>query len=161
VRVDGAGPSAIALVRIRCNLAAASPELVAQFDAQYAPNRNPKLTAVSATVDGAAIALERIRAGSRVSFTVGWTQDSRERYAVYDVLAQTLVEHREAMSVAWYATDGAFADERTGSAESDEAQSTTNQWTAPSHPGPVYSWIVLRDNRGGVDFASVNLVVIE
>ena len=30
---------------------------------------------------------------------------------------------------------------------------TQNVWTAPTTPGPVYLWTVLRDDRGGVDFA--------
>ena len=159
VRIDGAGPTVMALVRVRCNLAAASPDLAAAFAAQYTPNRNPRLGALTATVAGAPAALDAVPAGARVTFQVSWTPDSPESYPVLDPLAQTLSTHREAMSVSWFATDGAFLDERTGRAENDLALDTSNEWTAPASSGAVQLWIVLRDSRGGSDFAYYPLVV--
>jgi hypothetical protein len=156
VRIDGAGPIAIALERIRCNLAAASPDLAAAFAMQYTPNSNPQLGALSATANGQPVALDSLPAGAQIAFTVGW--DAPESYPVLDALAQQLVTHREAMSVSWFASAGAFTDERTGRGEDDPALDTSNTWSAPA-AGVVHLWLVLRDSRGGTDFASYELTV--
>jgi hypothetical protein len=158
IRVDGAGPTTMALERIRCNLAAASADLAAAYAMQYTPNRNPQLAPLAATVNGQPVALDAIPAGATVSFTTGWTADSAEFFPVLDVLAQQLVTHREAMSVSWLATGGVFTDERTGRADTDAATDTANEWQAPA-AGAVHLWLVLRDSRGGVDFASYELAV--
>lgn len=47
---------------------------------------------------------------------------------------------------------------RTG--DEDEA-STSNGWTAPDDAGEVWLGVVLRDERGGVDFASYRVQVGE
>ena len=65
------------------------------------------------------------------------------------------------MRVSWYATAGAFDTETTGRAEDDPATTTPNGWSAPGAPGVVHVWIVLRDSRGGVDFASYDLNVVQ
>ena len=69
------------------------------------------------------------------------------------------------MQVAWYSTDGAFDTESTGRAETDPATTTSNGWSAPSTAAtePVHLWVVLRDSRGGVDFAAydVELTVVQ
>jgi len=63
-------------------------------------------------------------------------------------------ERREAMSVAWYATGGAFEHERTGRSELEgDEPSSSNRWVASSRAGTVQVWIVLRDERGGVGWA--------
>jgi hypothetical protein len=72
---------------------------------------------------------------------------------------QVLVPHRESLDISWYATAGVFADERTGRAETDLQLNTSNSWTAPPTPGVVHAWLVLRDSRGGVDFAGYDLTV--
>lgn len=159
IRLDLDGRSTIALERIRCALAGASMDLATEFQSRYTPNQNPTLTPLSAEVNGAAVPLDQIPAGAKMTLTVGWTPDSPETYPVLDALDQTLIDHREAMSVAWYATAGALADERSGRAEDDPALAVDNTFTAPAAPGPVHLWVVLRDSRGGVDFAGYDLVV--
>ena len=39
------------------------------------------------------------------------------------------------------------------------ALTADNVWVAPSAAGPVHLWLVLRDSRGGVDFAEYELDV--
>ncbi len=43
--------------------------------------------------------------------------------------------------------------------ESELEASTENTWEAPATPGATKLWLVLRDSRGGVDFAGYEVVV--
>lgn len=83
-----------------------------------------------------------------------------EPYVYFDPLSRQLVDRREALRVAWFASDGAFDHERTGRSpeEADEA-STENAWRAPDEPGDVRLWVVVRDDRGGVGWGSYQLQV--
>jgi hypothetical protein len=76
-----------------------------------------------------------------------------ERYVNFDITSQTVVDQREAIDVAWYASGGAFDQDRTGRAGTDDATSSDNGWLSPSVPGDVHLWVVLRDDRGGVGWA--------
>lgn len=73
-----------------------------------------------------------------------------ERYAAPDTSGGTLVDLREGIEVAWYATGGSFDVDRTGRGGSDTGTTSDNGWSAPATLGPVTFWIVLRDDRGGV-----------
>jgi hypothetical protein len=114
---------------------------------------------VTATVDGAPVALTAIPAGRAVVFASGWTAESVESFPVYDIAAQTLVTHREALRVSWFATAGSFEHEVTGHTEAESETTTENRWTAPATPGVVHLWTVLRDSRGGADFASYDVTI--
>ena len=63
--------------------------------------------------------------------------------------------------MSWFGTDGAFEHDRTGRAGDELDTFTDDVWTAPAvaEPTVVHFWVVLRDERGGVDFASFELVV--
>lgn len=159
VRVVLGDAATIAPVRVRCALAGASMDVAAAFAARYTPNINPTLTPLSATVDGQPVALDALPAGRDVTFTVGWSEGSPETYPVLDPQAQVLVDHREAMTVSWYVTAGTLAAERSGRGEDDAALTTDDVWTAPATPGPAHLYVVLRDSRGGVDFAAYDLAV--
>jgi hypothetical protein len=152
------GATAVGLARLRCALAGASPDAAAAFAATYTSNRNPSLTPLGATVAGQPVALDALPAGRPITLAVGWTADSPETFPVLDPASQDLVQQREALTVSWLASTGSFAAAHTGSAAGDLALATTNQWSAPA--GPAHLFVVLRDSRGGVDFAAydVNLV---
>ena len=83
-----------------------------------------------------------------------------EPYVYFDPLSRQLLDRREALRVAWFATDGAFEHERTGRS-ADEADDTTteNVWRAPESDAEVRLWVVLRDDRGGVGWGSYRLQV--
>ena len=159
MRADLDGAPAIALARIRCALAGASFEVASEYAATYVDNRNPSLTSLAAFVDGAPVALDAIAAGSVVTLAVGWSDDSPESFPVLDPLSQTLVTHRESMTVSWLASDGVLAAANTGRAEDDAALFTTTTWTAPATAGVAHLFVALRDSRGGVDFASYDVTV--
>ena len=97
--------------------------------------------------------------GQLVTLEASWDAGVAETFPVYDIRAVTLVAHREALRVAWFATSGAFDHDVTGRAEDDLAVSTENGWLAPTSPGIVHIWLVLRDSRGGTDFAEFVLSV--
>jgi hypothetical protein len=66
------------------------------------------------------------------------------------------------MRLAWFATSGEFDHDRTGRAETEMETTSDNTWTAPTvtEATPVHLWLLLRDSRGGVDFAGYHLTVV-
>jgi hypothetical protein len=83
-----------------------------------------------------------------------------EQYAYLDPAQGTLVNRHESMRVSWFTTQGAFDDDHTGRLEADYMTTTSdNIWTAPTSAGTVFLWVVLRDDRGGVDYRSFQVQV--
>jgi hypothetical protein len=83
-----------------------------------------------------------------------------EEYAYLDPAQGSLVDRHESMRVSWFATQGDFDDDHTGRLEEEYMTTTSdNTWTAPTSPGMVFIWVVLRDDRGGVDFHSYQVQV--
>jgi len=83
-----------------------------------------------------------------------------EPYAYLDPVLRTLVDRHETMRVSWFASGGSFGSDHTGRSEADFAETTSdNDWDAPSQTGPVFLWVVLRDDRGGVAWKNYRLDV--
>ena len=83
-----------------------------------------------------------------------------EPFAYLDPEQHVLVDRHESMRVSWFASRGSFESDHTGRPESEFSElSTDNTWTAPAEPGPVFLWVVLRDDRGGVDWRSFKVDV--
>ena len=156
--VDGM-VTGFALERVTCDLAQAGADLAVQYAMTYHANANPSLQPLTATAAGAPVALSALPGGAAIDFSVGWPDAAVESFPVFDVGSAALITHRESMRVSWFATAGSFEHEVTGRDEGDLATTTDNVWTAPSTPGPVHLWVVLRDSRGGVDFAAYDLTV--
>ena len=159
VRIEALGLVAFDRQRVTCNLPNAPVDAAIELQQRYHANANPALTPLVARVDGALVALEDIPAGAHVYFEVGWGEGDAEAYPMFDPGAQRIVDRREALRVAWFATAGKLAAEVTGRSESELEVSTENTWDAPSTPGTTKLWLVLRDSRGGVDFASYEVAV--
>jgi hypothetical protein len=156
VRIEVGGVMGFALERITCNLAAAGAEIAIDFAKRYKPNQNPVLNDVAPgeIINGT------ISAGKKVTLTASWPPESAETYPVYDLAALALIDHRESLRVSWFATAGAFEHDLTGRGE-DEMQTTSdNDWTAPTNPGMVTMWVVLRDSRGGVAWRQFTVTVV-
>jgi hypothetical protein len=83
-----------------------------------------------------------------------------ERYVALDPATSKLVDRREAISVAWYATGGTFDVDRTGRDGSDTNVSSDNVWTAPAGQGAITLWVVLRDERGGTGWAQYSVSIL-
>jgi len=186
VRATMPGPGggllrAFDLQRIQCRLANASLEIAQQFNNPYDPasnpngysaNLNPLLAAVTLAVPGGspdplmpvvsgqpAPAPASVAPGQRVTLEASWSAETAENFPVYDIRTVALVPQREALRVSWFATAGVFDHDVTGRDADDPALSAANDWVAPEVAGPVHLWLVLRDSRGGVDFAEFALEV--
>lgn len=160
LRVDlkGADPT-FHLERVLCGLADASADIATEFGHEYVPNANPHLAPVGATISGEGADFAHIAAGAQLEIVASWPAADAESYAYFDRAAQTITTRREAMRVAWHVSAGKLDTESTGCAEDDPTPSSSNIWTAPSTPGNVKLWVVLRDSRGGSDFAAYDLKV--
>jgi len=83
-----------------------------------------------------------------------------EPFAYLDPETHVLVDRREAIRVSWFATAGSFSSDHTGRGQDEFTQpSSDNTWTAPKEAGPVFMWVVLRDDRGGADWQSFKVNV--
>ncbi len=164
------GLVAFALERVTCRLANAPPDVATEYATKYTANQNPSLadllvasgddvTTLYAAGQTAAPAPATIRAGQKTLLQADFSDDSAETFLVWDVVQLKLLQQRESLRVAWYATAGAFLRDVTGRASDDPETYVQNEWTAPATPGPVHLWAVLRDNRGGIDFASAEIDV--
>jgi hypothetical protein len=158
---EASADAAFALARIHCDLPNASAAAASAFAAAYTLNQNPELLPLTATVAGSPVPLAAVPAGARVTFEASWPDASAETFAYFDPAAQTVTMQRESMQVAWYSSDGSLDTESTGRASDDPTTSTDDGWQAPSTAGTVHLWIVLRDSRGGVAFASYDVTTVQ
>jgi hypothetical protein len=144
------------LERIGCNLPNVSLEVVKEFQGRYKANQNPVFTRLSANgvelAPGGMVAALTVSSGQTVTFEAAWTPESREIFPVYEVGRQAVVDHAEELTVSWFVTAGELDRDRTGTTEAETQSSIVNGWIAPPSAGPVHLWVVLRDNRGGLDF---------
>jgi hypothetical protein len=157
VKISAAGETAtaFALERITCNLPNVSVDVVKDFVKRYHPNKNPvllRLTANGGEVAPGAISAATLPPGQMVTFEAAWTPESRETFPVYEPVKMAIVDHAEELTVSWFATAGEFDRDRTGRTEAETETAITNTWLAPATAGPVHLWVVLRDNRGGLDY---------
>ncbi|MEO8900917.1 MAG: hypothetical protein ABI488_04655 [Polyangiaceae bacterium] len=161
LRVDlNNAPPTFHLQRVLCPLGQAPSEVATQFGMSYVPNQNPHLGPLVVRQGGRVLALSQIQGGTRVELEVSWNADDAETYPYFERSRQALLSQREAMSVAWYVSAGKLAASSSGRSETDSALTANNQFTAPRTPGPSKLWIVLRDSRGGVDFAAYDLGIL-
>jgi len=148
------------MVRIHCGLPSADAAAASAFAAAYTLNLNPQLLPLTAAVGGAQVSLAGLPAGARVTFEASWPAASAETFAYFDPVSEQVTTQRESMQVAWYSTSGSLDTESTGRASDDPATTSDNGWVAPSNTRTVVLWVVLRDSRGGTDFAAYDLTVV-
>ena len=160
VRVRTKSATAFGLERLVCNLANAPVDIAQEFKSRYTTNKNPHLAVLVATVNGAPRTLAQLPAGERVDFQASWAPEDPEAYVAFDIATQSVAARRESLRVSWFATAGAFDADRTGRGETEPETSTVNGWRAPDESAKVILWMVLRDSRGGVDFARYELGVV-
>lgn len=158
ILVELEGAQSVGLQRLRCNLVGASLEDAQAFRARYVANRHPRIARLRVLQGGVERTDLVVAAGSTSQLDVEWTSEDSELYPVFDVVAQRLVDRREQLRVSWFASGGSLAEARTGQDGLDPL-STHNDYVAPVISGPVQLWIVLRDERGGVDWRELELDV--
>jgi hypothetical protein len=160
-KLDAEQVPAIGLTRITCDLANASLDVVQQFKASYHANTNPVIERVLAQLPDAADAEDvpaTLPANTKIPLRVRWTPESAEMFPVFDPLKRALVDHREAIRVSWFVDGGELESERTGRTEDDPESFADDVWTTPD-AGPAHLWVVVRDTRGGVAFASYDIQI--
>jgi hypothetical protein len=161
---------AFALERVTCPLANAPTDIAGQFASTYVANKNPTLADLVLDPTGAATSLysagqasappvATVSTNQKVTLQADFSADSAETFPVWNVLTLMLETQRESLRISWFATGGAFEHDATGRGQTEMETFTQNVWTAPITPGPVYFWMVLRDNRGGIDFAATEIDV--
>lgn len=162
VRLDltagAAQETLFARVRVRCQPPDVPGSTAQGYAQRYVNNRNPTLDAVFDATGGDVRELSRESPNvtSRDALLVAhWTSDSAERYVRVEPTTRALDERTESLEIAWFTDGGSFARDRTA----PDGASTTSQNTlhldASTHSATV--WIVLRDERGGVDVVTLSV----
>jgi len=123
--------------------------------AVQAPNRNPVLEAV--TMDGlplAAVDETQAVSGATVSLAVSASADSAEPFVRF-LPDGTRADETESLVVSWYASAGFYPDlyDRSSRAPGEKAVALHLPAAADVPAGSVAVWAVMRDARGGVDWA--------
>jgi hypothetical protein len=158
---------AFELERITCLLANAPIDVTRIYNMTYTANQNPTIDHVTLDPAGAARtvfgtdadAYVTVTAGTTVALEVAWPDAAAESYPVWELATRTLVTHREAIRASWFANAGLFDRDTTGRGEEEAETTAQNLWTAPAEAGVVHFWLVLRDARGGLDFAAFDITV--
>lgn len=160
-------------LRITCGLAGATQAQAADFALRYRPNIAPAIESV--TLDGEVELLDAdppviVSADQPIDLRVRWAKcptepgtdcAGAETHVFFDPISLEVATRREAITVAWYSTAGQLGEARTGRAQDELATHSDNTWLAPSEAGPAWFWVVLRDDRGGVGWASFSVEVEE
>lgn len=127
-------------------------ELDLLVDPELAPNRNPglvELAAAERTVeDGTAFEPD-----TDYDLTVTLVPGSDETYASTDERGDPK-QRTELLTLTWLWSGGSAEYGRTGSVDDGQqlAAALENTWTSPAESGDVDLIVVLRDDRGGIDW---------
>jgi hypothetical protein len=171
VAAPGAGDS-VAFERIQCQPSGVTEPVFTAYATGYIPNSNPVVSSFALVGDAGTTPIPpagssstpdvTVAPGATVSFQVGWPTcpttvaacGGAETYLLIDPTTEMITTARESMVASWYASSGSFALDSSGSAAGDVTTTAENQWTAPSTPGAVSLWVVLRDARGGTGWGT-------
>jgi hypothetical protein len=147
VVVTGASATAVGFARVMCDLANATQRASITFSSQYNANNNPQIAGVSS----------QVQTNGDVQLWAWWDASSAESYVSFEPSTQSILPRRESMEVTWWATSGTLTTPRTFISEQDAGMITqaTTMLVNASNTGTV--WVVLRDARGGVDWAMLSL----
>jgi hypothetical protein len=154
--------------RVRCQPPDVPGATAQGYALRYRDNRNPALSGVYAVVDGATRELPRASAeGDGAEVAIGpsrevgvlalWGAESAEGYVRVDPVTRGLDTRTEALEVAWFTTGGWFSRDRTAPDASGTA--SVNVLHLDAGVTQTRVWVVLRDERGGVDVARLRVRV--
>lgn len=172
----------VGVTRLLCGIAlGASQENTLRFTKEYRSNVNPSIDALELDLgNDAKLGIDlaegsgpqAVRVRSTGQFKATWATcpaepseapcAGAEAYLSFDAGQRALLDRRESIRVSWYATEGSFEHDRTGRTEEEASiPATSNNWTAPDSPSRVQFWLVIRDDRRGVSWATFELDVVE
>jgi hypothetical protein len=165
------GTIALAFVRLHCGVAGATREQAAELRRRYHPNRHPRLETLTIVhedgsfQDAAPGVALHVTTSEHVTFRASWPAcpeegacEGAEQYARFD-RTDGVVLARESLRVSWLGTLGRFREPRTGRTAAELETLTENDWTAPDAPASGTIFVVLRDDREGVSWIVLPVVV--
>jgi hypothetical protein len=140
--------------RIHCRLNSAPADAAGEYAARYVLNTNPELQAVyvggvRVSADGEPSVEVRER---RLKLVADWHADQRETYVLFDPITHEIVERQELLTVSWFTDAGEFDVDRTNP-DPGKSQST-NTLVIDSDQRRAHVWVLLRDDRGGLGYAT-------
>lgn len=169
IRILGQSPegevASIARTRITCTVAGAAPEQLTDLKQRNHVNVNPIVDSLAPFDVASASATASV--GQVIPLRASWaacTPDmpactGAEHYASFDPGTQAVVGRSEGLRLSWFTTGGTFTSDHTGVEEGSADTQSANTWTAPSAPGLVHLWVVIRDDRGGAGWRSFDIDV--
>jgi hypothetical protein len=83
-----------------------------------------------------------------------------ENYVLLEPTTNQLHLQRETIRVSWYVTGGTLEHDRSGRGSDEFERDAQNTWTAPDQSGDYWLLLVVRDDRGGVGWATRSLRVL-
>lgn len=145
-----------------------SPVLRVSFDAWTGgdefQNQNPDLSELSIEIEGDSLSIEeeslkagcddqsvRVKAAETVEFFFELGEGAREK-------TEDAPEAKELLQLSHFSTAGRF-DRQFTILEAQEKPEILREWEAPKEPGSVKIYLVVRDGRGGVTWASTSVCV--
>lgn len=140
-------PTELTLMRQRVRCALPNAPLVAarDFNRDYVPNRNPRVTDLRAWGRAGETDLTVLPSSAALTLQVEVAADAAESYLLYDPRAGTLTTATERLSLSWYVSAGRLAHATTALA----GATADNRWWIDGAITQAWLWVVLRDDRGG------------
>lgn len=157
LRLDWRDTVSVARERLTCDPIGVSLDLAQAYRAARTPNSNPRLLPLVATVAGEPADLGALPSWAVVDLVASWPPESVESYVTLDAGRAALDWASERLWVAWFVTAGALAADVSQAAPMETTAG--NRLTVPGTPGTFYLWAILHDDRGGIDFATVEMAV--
>jgi len=155
VRAALAGAANPTLVRLRmlCPLRDAPIDLVKAYAERYRPNQNPAFDEVAAPEETG----DRIVApGAEISLAVRVSANAFERFVTYEHSSNQLVERTESLTVSWFVSAGELVENQV---LVPEHGAVVTHFRAPKKGGVVHVWVMLRDDRGGLNYRMQRLQI--
>lgn len=160
--VGEARETLFARFRVRCQPPDVPGTTAVGYALRYRNNVNPALAGVFAVVNGATRELPRgattetaVGTGRAVPLLALWGAEAAERYVAVDPTTRALVDRTEALELTWFTDGGELARDRT--APDGSGTASANVLRLDEGVTSARVWVALRDERGGVDVATLRV----
>ncbi|MFT3925640.1 MAG: hypothetical protein QM778_24075 [Myxococcales bacterium] len=130
-------------LRLLCPLRDAPLAIAQDYAASYVANRNPAFDEAAEAV------VSSVQPGAEIDLRVRAQISSFERYMVYEHGTNRLQTRTESLEVAWHVSRGEVLESQGAVAADGSAQT---RFRAPAGGGDVLVWVILRDDRGGLNY---------
>lgn len=156
--------------RVRCQPPDVPGATAVGYALRYRENVNPALAGVYVATNGTTRELARasdqndaprtaIGSSRDVGLLAIWGAEASERYVRVDPVTRGLDERAESLEVVWFTDGGWFERDRT--APDGSGTASVNVLHLDASVSEARVWVVLRDERGGVDVARSRVMIGE